>query len=176
MVYGRIVDEKGMADNPLFLTAPIKNGMVTSSYRKRRYHPILKRYTPHLGTDFGAPKGTPILAMADGTVSEVSKNRYNGRYVKIRHNRTYETQYLHMTRWTKDLRPGQKVRQGEVIGYVGNTGLAYGYHVCLRLWKNGKQVDFKKQRFPQSKEKTSAATLEKVRELKRALEQDGANL
>ena len=170
---GQILDEDGMASKPLFLKAPIKNGIVTSSYRKRRYHPILKRYTPHLGTDYGALKGTPILALADGTISEVAKNRYNGRYVKIRHDGVYETQYLHMSRWAKDLRTGQEIRQGDVIGYVGNSGLAYGYHVCLRLWKKGKQVDFKKQTFPQSKERPSANSLKTMGELKRSLDKDG---
>lgn len=170
----RVLDETGLGNQPRFLRAPIKGGAVTSHYTKRRYHPVLKRYQPHLGTDYGARKGTPIIALAHGTITKVSKNRYNGRYVKIRHDRVYESQYLHMTRWAKDLQVGQKVRQGDVIGYVGNTGLAHGYHVCLRLWKHGKQVDFCKQQFPKSKEKIDPKTQETIRQLKLELDQGQA--
>src|SRR5699024_7796745 len=89
--------------------------------------------------DFAAPIGTPILATADGVVSESAMRGGNGNYVKIRHNSTYETQYLHMK--SRNVKVGEYVRQGDVIGWVGMTGNTRGLHVCYRFWKNGKQVD-----------------------------------
>ena len=94
-----------------------------------------------MGTDYAAPTGTPILATASGTVIAAAYTSANGNYVKIKHNGTYTTQYLHMSRIGKGIRNGSRVEQGQVIGYVGSTGLATGPHVCYRFWKNGKQVD-----------------------------------
>ncbi|NDB02786.1 MAG: M23 family metallopeptidase, partial [Flavobacteriaceae bacterium] len=91
------------------------------------------------GTDFAAPVGTPILATADGVVTKAERRGGNGIYVKIKHNATYETQYLHMKKYK--VRRGQRVKQGEVIGWVGMTGNTSGPHVCYRFWKNGRQVD-----------------------------------
>jgi murein DD-endopeptidase MepM/ murein hydrolase activator NlpD len=102
----------------------------------------------HLGTDYAAPTGTPIVAVGDGTVSKSSFTSGNGKFVKIRHNSTYETQYLHMSK--RAVKVGDVVRQGDVIGYVGSTGLATGPHVCFRFWKNGVQVDHRKEKFPPS--------------------------
>ena len=147
LVEEQVIDEQGFANVLPFLTSPLKRGVLSSPYTKKRFHPVLKRYTPHFGTDFSAPRGTPVLALAKGVVTEASYDRYNGNFVKIRHNSTYDTQYLHMVRKAKNIRPGTSVKQGQVIGYVGNTGLAAGNHVCLRFWKNGRQVDFRKQRF-----------------------------
>jgi murein DD-endopeptidase MepM/ murein hydrolase activator NlpD len=101
----------------------------------------LHRNKAHLGTDFAAPYGTPILATAAGSVIEAGYRGGNGNYVKIKHNKTYTTQYLHMSRFATGIRRGAAVKQGQVIGYVGSTGLATGPHVCYRFWKNGKQVD-----------------------------------
>ena len=91
---------------------------------------------------------TPILAVADGTVTHISFNRGNGKYVKIKHDKTYTTQYLHMNRFVKGMKEGDKVRQGQVIGYVGKTGLATGPHVCFRFWKNGQQVNHLRENLP----------------------------
>ena len=102
----------------------------------------------HFGTDYAAPHGTPIVVVGDGVVTKSSYTKGNGKYVKIRHNETYETQYLHMSR--RAVKPGQPVKQGEVIGYVGQTGLATGPHVCFRFWKHGKQVDHLREEFPPS--------------------------
>ncbi|WP_299113775.1 peptidoglycan DD-metalloendopeptidase family protein [uncultured Winogradskyella sp.] len=134
-----------------FLKSPIKfGGRVSSRYNlKRRIAHYGYRVKAHRGTDFAAANGTPILATANGTVTKSSYTRGNGKYVKIRHNATYETQYLHMSR--RKAKVGQFVKQGDVIGYVGNTGSSAGNHVCYRFWKNGKQVDPFKQKLPEAK-------------------------
>jgi len=138
-------DENGNSAKRPFLKAPLKFSRMTSGYSRRRFHPVNKVYKPHLGTDYAAPKGTPILAMGDGIVEEAGRRGGNGNFVKIKHNKTYQTQYLHMSGFAKGIRRGARVSQGEVIGYVGSTGLATGPHVCLRFWKNGKQVDHRKE-------------------------------
>lgn len=131
-----------------FLKAPVKYSRISSRYNPRRYHPVLKRTKAHLGTDFAAPKGTPIYATANGTVSRKGRTRGNGNFVKIKHDETYSTQYLHMSGFAKGVNKGTRVKQGDVIGYVGSTGLATGPHVCYRFWKHGKQVDPLKLNFP----------------------------
>ncbi len=131
-----------------FLKSPVKYSRISSRFNPRRYHPVLKRVRPHRGTDYAAPHGTPIMAVADGIVTQVSYSRGNGKFVKIRHDKTYQTQYLHMSRFAKGMKPGVKVKQSEVIGYVGSTGLATGPHVCFRFWKNGRQVDPLRQNLP----------------------------
>lgn len=133
-----------------FLMSPVKFSRVSSGYTKRRFHPVQKRWKAHLGTDYAAPHGTPILATADGNVIAATYSRFNGNYVKIRHNDTYTTQYLHMSGFAKGIRSGTHVQQGEVIGYIGSTGLATGPHVCYRFWKNGKQVNHRALKFPNS--------------------------
>jgi len=143
-------DEEGKSLQKTFLKSPLKFSRITSGYTRRRYHPVLHRYKAHLGTDYAAPTGTPIYAVGDGVVIEARYKRNNGNYVKIRHNSTYSTQYLHMSKIAKGIRPGVKVKQKQVIGYVGSTGLATGPHVCFRFWKNGAQIDHRKQKFPSS--------------------------
>lgn len=133
--------EEGEGLKRMFLKAPLEFFRITSRYSKNRFHPVQKRWKAHLGTDYAAPTGTPILATASGTVTAASYTSANGNYVKIKHNNTYSTQYLHMSRRGEGMRPGKYVEQGEVIGYVGSTGLATGPHVCYRFWKNGVQVD-----------------------------------
>lgn len=132
-------DEEGESLRKAFLQAPLKFSRISSRYTKKRFHPVQKRWKAHLGTDYAAPAGTPILATGDGTVIESAHGQYNGNYVKIRHNSTYTTQYLHMSK--RKAKKGDYVKQGDVIGYVGSTGLATGPHVCYRFWKNGHQVD-----------------------------------
>ncbi|MFN6945226.1 MAG: peptidoglycan DD-metalloendopeptidase family protein [Cytophagaceae bacterium] len=124
-----------------FLKAPLKYFRITSHYTKKRFHPVQKVFKPHLGTDYAAPTGTPIIAVGDGVIKEAKYSNYNGNYVRIKHNNTYETQYLHMSKIAKGMRPGVRVSQGQTIGYVGSTGLATGPHVCFRFWENGRQVD-----------------------------------
>ncbi len=132
----------------VFLKSPVKYSRISSRFNKNRFHPILKRRKAHLGTDYAAPTGTPIYAVGNGTVTHKSYTRGNGKYVKIKHDRTYQTQYLHMNGYAKGLYVGKAVKQGEVIGYVGKTGLATGPHVCFRFWKNGRQVNHLKLNFP----------------------------
>jgi murein DD-endopeptidase MepM/ murein hydrolase activator NlpD len=134
-------DEQGKSMRKAFLKYPIEFTRISSRYNLNRFHPVQKRYKAHLGTDFAAPKGTPIRAAGDGVVLEAQYKSNNGNYVKIRHNATYTTQYLHMSRIASGVRAGMRVRQGETIGFVGSTGLASGPHLCYRFWKNGKQVD-----------------------------------
>ncbi|MDY8135216.1 peptidoglycan DD-metalloendopeptidase family protein [Aquimarina sp. 2201CG5-10] len=133
-----------------FLRAPVKFSRISSRYNlRRRIKYYGNKIRPHRGTDFAAPIGTPILATADGTVTKSERRGGNGKYVKIRHNATYDTQYLHMSR--RAVKVGQYVRQGDVIGYIGMTGNTSGPHVCYRFWKNGKEVDPFKQDLPASK-------------------------
>ena len=138
-------DEKGNNLRKTFLRSPLNFSRISSRYSKKRFHPVLKRYKSHLGTDYAAPKGTPIRTVADGIVTEAKRNRGNGIYVKIKHNNKYSTQYLHMSKFAKKIKKGVRVVQGQTIGYVGSTGLATGPHVCFRFWKNGIQVDPYKQ-------------------------------
>lgn len=143
-------DEFGNSLRKAFLKAPLKYSRISSRYNPKRFHPVLKQYKAHLGTDYAAPTGTPIMTVGDGVVVEARYTSNNGNYVKIRHNSTYTTQYLHMSKIEKGLKPGSKVRQGEVIGYVGSTGLATGPHLCFRFWKNGTQVDALRVEIPPS--------------------------
>ena len=148
---GEYFDDEAGSLRKAFLKAPVKYSRISSKYSPKRFHPVQKRMKAHLGTDYAAPTGTPIMAVGDGVVKEAMRKKYNGKYVKIKHNGTYTTQYLHMSKIAKGMKPGRKVRQGEIIGYVGSTGLATGPHVCFRFWKNGRQVDHLKQKFPPSK-------------------------
>lgn len=143
---GEYYDEAGKTLRRFFLKAPLKFSHITSRYTMKRFHPVQKRWKAHLGTDYAAHTGTPIIATGSGAVIESEFSRFNGNYVKIRHNNTYTTQYLHMSR--RAVKRGQHVMQGQVIGYVGSTGLATGPHVCYRFWKNNKQVDPLQQKFP----------------------------
>jgi murein DD-endopeptidase MepM/ murein hydrolase activator NlpD len=145
---GDYYDEKGKSLRKSFLKAPLKFSHITSGYSLRRFHPVQKRWKTHLGTDYAAPEGTPIISTGDGVVVESEFSNNNGNYVKVKHDDTYTTQYLHMTK--QAVRAGQSIRQGQVIGYVGSTGLATGPHVCYRFWKNGKQVNPLQQTFPPS--------------------------
>lgn len=141
-------DEKGASVEKAFLQAPLKYKRISSRYNKKRYHPVLRRTRPHLGTDYAAPTGTPIMSVGDGVILQATRHRGNGKYVKIRHNAKYTTQYLHLSKFGKGIKAGAKVEQGQVIGYVGSTGLATGPHLCYRFWKNGRQVDPYKEEMP----------------------------
>ena len=142
-------DEKGRPMKSPFLKSPIKNSYrISSAFNLRRFHPVLKRRRPHYGTDYAAPRGTPIIAVANGVVERAGYGKGNGNYVKIKHDKTYATQYLHMTRFAKGISRGVQVKQGQTIGYVGSTGLATGPHVCFRFWKNGKQVNHLRLKLP----------------------------
>ncbi|MBK9176397.1 MAG: peptidoglycan DD-metalloendopeptidase family protein [Flavobacteriales bacterium] len=139
-------DDEGNSLRKTFLKAPLKFSRVSSGFTKRRLHPVQRVMKAHLGTDYAAPYGTPILAVGDGVVEQAGRTGGNGNFVKVRHNSVYTTQYLHMRKIL--VKQGQRVLQGEVIGEVGSTGLATGPHVCFRFWKNGQQVDHRREEFP----------------------------
>lgn len=141
-------NEEGQSLRKELLQAPLKFSRITSSYTGRRYHPVLKEYRSHKGTDYAAPSGTPIRSVGDGTVIAARYGKYNGRFVKIRHNSVYTTQYLHMSDIADGVHRGAEVKQSQVIGYVGASGLATGPHLCYRFWKNGHQVDPYEQDIP----------------------------
>lgn len=143
-------DEKGNSLRKALLKYPIEFTRISSRYSKNRFHPVQKRYKAHLGTDFAAPTGTPIRSVGDGIVLEAQYKSANGNYVKIRHNGTYTTQYLHMSKIASGVKPGTKVSQGQTIGFVGSTGLATGAHLCYRFWRNGVQVDALRVELPPS--------------------------
>jgi murein DD-endopeptidase len=144
-------NESGKMLRSQFLKAPIKfQYRISSRYNLRRKIAYYgNKVKPHKGTDFAARINTPIIATANGTVSESARRGGNGNYVKIKHNGTYSTQYLHMK--TRKVRKGQFVKQGDVIGYVGMTGNTGGPHVCYRFWKHGRQVDPLKEKLPAAK-------------------------
>ncbi len=140
-------DEGGMSTQKAFLRYPVEYSRISSRYNPNRFHPVLKRRTPHLGTDYAANRGTPIKAAGDGVIVARGWTNGNGNYVKIKHNSTYTTGYLHMSKFGK-FKNGQRVRKGDIIGYVGKTGLATGNHLCFRFWKRGRQVDFLREDLP----------------------------
>ncbi|WP_423817890.1 peptidoglycan DD-metalloendopeptidase family protein [Salinimicrobium sp. TIG7-5_MAKvit] len=139
-------DEKARPLQSFFLKAPLNFTRISSRFSPRRFHPVQQRWKAHKGTDYAAPHGTPIWSTANGVVIASSYTAGNGNYVKIKHNGTYTTQYLHMSK--RAVKQGQRVKQGDIIGYVGSTGLATGPHVCYRFWKNGVQVDPFRQNLP----------------------------
>lgn len=143
-------DQDGNSLKKAFLRDPVKYTRISSYYNLRRFHPVQKRYKAHLGTDYAAAKGTEIRSVGDGVVTHATYTSANGNYVKIKHNGTYTTQYLHMSKIASGMKPGQRVKQGQVIGYVGSTGLATGNHLCFRFWKNGKQEDWLREKIPPS--------------------------
>jgi murein DD-endopeptidase MepM/ murein hydrolase activator NlpD len=131
------------------MRAPLEYSRISSSFSYRRFHPVLKRWMPHMGVDYAAPVGTPVWAAGDGVVTEVSRKQGNGRYVRIRHtNREYESWYLHLSRYTSGVRKGSRVRQGQVIGYVGASGYATGPHLDFRIKRNGRWVNPRTLKLP----------------------------
>lgn len=168
-------DEKGNMLRSQFLKSPIKfQYRISSRYNlRRRIAYYGNKIKPHKGTDFAANEGTPIMATASGTVSvSAYAKRGNGHYVKIKHNNTYETQYLHMRK--RKVKRGQYVKQGDIIGWVGRSGSTEGRHVCYRFWKNGRQVDPFKQKLPPAKplkKKLKPAYLKHITPLKEQLSQ-----
>lgn len=142
-------DFDGRPAKKAFLKAPVKFSRISSRFNMNRLHPVLGYHKAHLGTDYAAPHGTPIISVAEGTVIEATRRGGNGNFVRIRHDGSYETQYLHMSGFARGIRQGTRVAQGQTIGYVGSTGLATGPHVCFRFWKNGRQVDHLRLNLPQ---------------------------
>ncbi|WP_069133085.1 M23 family metallopeptidase [Rhodohalobacter halophilus] len=135
-------DEEGNSMQKELLKAPFNYSQrISSGFSRSRLHPILNQRRPHYGTDYAAPTGTPIISVGDGVVTEAQYRGGNGNIVQIRHNNSYKTAYLHMSRFAAGIRPGVEVKQGQVIGYVGQTGLATGPHLCYRLYVNDQPVN-----------------------------------
>lgn len=164
-------DEEGKGLKTMFLKAPLDFFRISSRFSPKRFHPVQMTWKAHKGTDYAAPHGTPIKTTASGVVEKTGFTAGNGNYVKVKHNGTYSTQYLHMSKIL--VRQGQHVAQGEVIGKVGSTGLATGPHVCYRFWKNGVQVDPLAQVLPNTEpmnDKHKAKYLEYIAPLKKELD------
>ncbi|MDX2246721.1 MAG: peptidoglycan DD-metalloendopeptidase family protein [Bacteroidia bacterium] len=134
-------DEEGNSLRKTFLKAPLKYSRISSHFSYNRFHPVLKIRRPHLGVDYAAPVGTPVVTVGDGVVLSVGYNGGAGKMVKIRHNSNFTTAYLHLSSYGEGIREGAAVRQGEVIGYVGSTGVSTGPHLDFRFYKNGVPVD-----------------------------------
>lgn len=135
-------DENGKSLRKAFLKAPLKFTRISSRFSNGRFHPVLKIYRPHHGVDYAAPAGTPVYALGDGTITHRAwDNKGGGNYIKIKHNSVYTTVYMHLSGFAKGIHQGKFVRQGELIGYVGKTGLATGPHLDFRVYKNGSAID-----------------------------------
>jgi murein DD-endopeptidase MepM/ murein hydrolase activator NlpD len=141
-------DQEGNSLRKAFLKAPLRYSRISSRYSHSRLHPILKIRRPHLGVDYTAPVGTPVYAIGDGKVIKTGYTKGNGNWMKIQHNSVYATAYLHLSRYGKGIQTGTYVRQGDIIGYVGSTGLSTGPHLDFRFYKNGYPVDPLKVKAP----------------------------
>jgi murein DD-endopeptidase MepM/ murein hydrolase activator NlpD len=138
---GSYFDAEGRNIRKAFLRAPLSYSRISSGFSTRRLHPITRTWRAHPAIDYAAPPGTPIMTVGDGVITEMGYNKNNGNYMKIRHNSNYETIYLHMQGFAKGMQRNKKLTQGQVIGYVGSTGLATGPHLCFRMLKNGSPVN-----------------------------------
>lgn len=134
-------NEKGESMRKAFLKAPLKYSRISSGFSHARRHPVTRRVQPHTGVDYAAPAGTPVMTIGDGTVTSVKYEGAGGKTIRIRHNSVYSTAYLHLSKYAKGLKAGQRVRQGEIIGYVGSTGRSTGPHLDFRVWKNGSPIN-----------------------------------
>ncbi len=143
-------DHEGRSLKNAFLKAPLKLASITSGFNKHRFHPVQKRIKPHNGVDYGANRGTPFMAVANGVVTNAGFSRFNGNWVRLKHMNGYETEYLHATKLAPGIHVGARVNQGQVIGYVGKTGLATGYHLHFGMKLAGNYVDPVKQNFARS--------------------------
>jgi murein DD-endopeptidase MepM/ murein hydrolase activator NlpD len=141
-------NEKGESMRKAFLKAPLKFSRISSGFSYARKHPVTKKVRPHTGVDYAAPTGTPVMTIGDGTVTSIKYEGAGGKTVRIRHNSVYSTAYLHLSRYAKGLKVGQRVRQGQVIGYVGSTGRSTGPHLDFRVWKNGSPINPLKMQSP----------------------------
>ncbi|MCC6138631.1 MAG: M23 family metallopeptidase [Bdellovibrionaceae bacterium] len=139
---------KGASLKKVFLKSPIRYGRITSTFKRSRFHPVLQIYRAHRGVDYGAPTGTPIRAVGDGTVTFAARSGGGGNIIKIRHNSTYETAYKHLSGYAKGIRSGARVQQGQVIGYVGSTGISTGPHLHFEFYQSGNYIDPLGKKFP----------------------------
>lgn len=148
-VYGYF-DEQGQSLRKVFLKSPIKFGRITSRFSRARFHPIHRTYKPHNGVDYGAPRGTPIRAIGDGRITKIGRYGGAGNMIVLSHVAGFETKYLHLNRFQQGLRLGSRVRQGQVIGFVGSTGYATGPHLHFEMSKHRQIIDPLKVNLPAS--------------------------
>jgi len=134
-------NEKGESMRKAFLKAPLKYSRISSGFSYARRHPVTRKVQPHTGVDYAAPKGTQVMTIGDGVITSMKYEGAGGNTVRIRHNSVYSTAYLHLSKYAKGLKVGQRVRQGDVIGYVGSTGRSTGPHLDFRVWKNGSPIN-----------------------------------
>lgn len=134
-------NEKGESMRKAFLKAPLKFSRISSGFSYARKHPVTRKVQPHTGVDYAAPKGTPVMTIGDGVITSMKYEGAGGNTIRIRHNSVYSTAYLHLSGYAKGLKVGQRVRQGDVIGYVGSTGRSTGPHLDFRVWKNGSPIN-----------------------------------
>jgi murein DD-endopeptidase MepM/ murein hydrolase activator NlpD len=141
-------DENGNSLQTAFLPSPLTNARITSGYSARRKHPVTDRYRAHPAIDFAAPKGTPVMSVGNGTITTLDYNESSGNFIKISHSSNYTSQYLHMSGFAEGKKVGSKVIKGDVIGFVGDTGLTTGPHLDFRFTNDGKMVDYRKIDLP----------------------------
>ena len=141
-------NEKGESMRKAFLKAPLKFSRISSGFSYARKHPVTRKVQPHTGVDYAAPKGTPVMTIGDGVVTSMKYEGAGGNTIRIRHNSVYSTAYLHLSGYAKGLKVGQRVRQGQVIGYVGSTGRSTGPHLDFRVWRNGSPINPLKMESP----------------------------
>lgn len=148
---GDYFDENAGSMRRTFLKAPLRFKRISSGFSYNRLHPILKIYRPHTGIDYAAAYGTPVHSVGDGVVTMAGWTKQGGRTVKIKHNGTYSTAYLHLSKYGKGIRKGAQIKQGDIIGYVGKSGLATGPHLDFRFYRNGKPINPLKVESPPAK-------------------------
>ena len=141
-------NEKGESMRKAFLKAPLQFSRVSSGFSYARKHPVTRKVQPHTGVDYAAPKGTPVMTIGDGVIVSMKYEGAGGNTIRIKHNSVYTTAYLHLSGYAKGLKAGQRVRQGQVIGYVGSTGRSTGPHLDFRVWKNGSPINPLKMQSP----------------------------
>ena len=141
-------NDKGESMRKAFLKAPLKFSRISSGFSYARKHPVTRKVQPHTGVDYAAPKGTPVMTIGDGTITSMKYEGAGGNTIRIRHNSVYSTAYLHLSGYAKGLKVGQRVSQGQVIGYVGSTGRSTGPHLDFRVWKNGSPINPLKMQSP----------------------------
>lgn len=141
-------NEKGESMRKAFLKAPLQFSRVSSGFSYARKHPVTRKVQPHTGVDYAAPKGTPVMTIGDGVIVSMKYEGAGGNTIRIKHNSVYTTAYLHLSGYAKGLKAGQRVRQGQVIGYVGSTGRSTGPHLDFRVWKNGSAINPLKMQSP----------------------------
>ena len=163
-------NEKGESMRKAFLKAPLKFSRISSGFSYARKHPVTRKVQPHTGVDYAAPKGTPVMTIGDGVVTSMKYEGAGGNTIRIRHNSVYSTAYLHLSGYAKGLKVGQRVRQGQVIGYVGSTGRSTGPHLDFRVWRNGSAINPLKMESPPAEplRKENMAAFEEIHKEYRA--------